>query len=137
MQWNKSILMRRSRKHSRIYRPELASYMAAWFSEHFNCHRLKCSLHQATFHEASLLLVFSTVESTNRLCRLFWYIFSFFKEMFFKLSFFNDFHGLANTLFQFFVCCAPKELEKILKTKCRLLFMSTFLCPSFLKENLH
>ena len=47
--------------HSRKYGPGSASCKVALFSERFNHHRLKCSVHHATFHEASSLFAFFTV----------------------------------------------------------------------------
>ena len=47
--------------HVRKYWPGLASCMVAWFSEHFKRHRLKCSVHKATFHETSSQLACSSV----------------------------------------------------------------------------
>ena len=41
--------------------PEKASLKVAWFSNHFNCHRLKCFMHHTTSQESSLLITFSTV----------------------------------------------------------------------------
>ena len=45
--------------HDRKYEPLSSSCKVAWFSEHFNSHRRKCSAHHATFHDASRFLTIS------------------------------------------------------------------------------
>ena len=46
--------------HGRKYWPGLlALFEVAWCTETLNCHKLKCSVHLATFHETFLIFAFS------------------------------------------------------------------------------
>ena len=58
--------------HTGKYAPGLASCEVVWISERFNCNRLKCSVHHATFHETFSLLVFSSfycaVQTLSTMC---------------------------------------------------------------------
>ena len=52
--------------HIRKYGPALCK--VTWFSEHFNCNRLKCSVHHATFQEVSSTVPRATLKYRKK-CR--------------------------------------------------------------------